>query len=206
MPALGWRKPLVDRVTKPREPRRTPAPSPAPSPAEAESERLQGEENPFPFLHGNHPAHELSITVAKRGGHAPDLWWLRMCVFADEICDAAALSTEAGKRMKHLHIQMVARIRCDGSAAGLKKLANHIRNFIPCNGQGGTIQAKLLMATQTFQLMVGYVQKCFGEPFYKLHLKGVTESEAANARQAYGAVSIDPMAGRKVITKSNVSG
>eukprot|EP00656_Telonema_subtile_P017965 TRINITY_DN19692_c0_g1_i4.p1 TRINITY_DN19692_c0_g1~~TRINITY_DN19692_c0_g1_i4.p1 ORF type:complete len:228 (-),score=56.92 TRINITY_DN19692_c0_g1_i4:123-806(-) len=77
--------------------------------------------------------------------------------------------------------------------------------FFPIErGSAGTVQAKVLMNGQTPELMIGYVQKDEGQPWYKLHLKGISHERAQAARQAHQSVKIDPMQGRKVLTKASL--
>ena len=60
------------------------------------------------------------------------------------------------------------------------------------------------MRGQTWHLMLGYIMKDEGQPWFKVHLKGVSLAEAQEARKDHQAVQIDPMAGRKVMTKTNL--
>ena len=52
------------------------------------------------------------------------------------------------------------------------------------------IQMKALMAGQTFDLMLGYVQKDCGEPYYNIFVKAVSAQELADGRANYSAVKV----------------
>ena len=57
-------------------------------------------------------------------------------------------------------------------------------------GSKATIQIKALMSGQTFGLMLGYVQKDCGEPYYSIFVKAVSAQELADGRANYSAIKV----------------
>jgi hypothetical protein len=167
----------------------TPAPANAPPtnpPAATAPDR--GRSN---FLDDSFAPISVSITIAKRGEHIPPLWINRTIVFASMFFERYAIAIEAGGRMRHQHLQGIADIRIKGDDQSFKALIKMLKQFVPMAvGSKATIQMKALMAGQTFDLMLGYVQKDCGEPYYNIFVKAVSAQELADGRANYSAVKV----------------
>lgn len=202
MPPAGWRKP--NHLLK--HPRRSPPETPA-TPADGVTRVASAPpESPEPEVLGQHHTYGVwSLTLSKRGGHIPDSWYTRCCEFLDLHAIDGAIALEAGGRKGHLHVQGVLGLHASRDEEGRKKLEALIREFVPVpRGSGAQLVCKPAVHGQTMQLLLGYVQKDVGKAHFRIHLKGVTEQQAAEAALAHQSVSIDPMAGRKVLTKTNL--
>jgi hypothetical protein len=196
MPAKGWRKPEHLRKTQPRK---QPAPvveEPAEPAGVTEEEMLFQEHFELTYW---------SLTLAVRGGHIPDNWFERAQCWLNEYCEEGAVAVEAGGRAKHLHVQGILGMHAKTDKESHARLVRFFREYVPiARGSKGTVQCKPIQRTQTFDLMLGYVQKDEGRPHYKVHFKNVDEARAAAARKAHQSVRIDPTAGRRLLNKSNI--
>ena len=93
--------------------------------------------------------------------------------------------------MRHQHLQGVADIRLTGDDAPFKALIKMLKQFVlMAVGNRAMIQIKALMAGQTFDLMLGYVQKDCGEPYYNTFVKAVSAQELADEVANYSAVQV----------------
>ena len=102
-----------------------------------------------------------------------------------------AIAVEAGGRMRHRHLQGVADIRLKGDDYSFKALIKMLKQFVPMEvGSKATIQIKALISGQTFDLVLGYIQKDCGEPYYNILVKAVSTQELADGRANYSAVKV----------------
>lgn len=195
MPAKGWRKPSHLRKTPERRANQLPPELDNPQP-DAPEIGLFSEEHTYGYW---------SLTLAKRGDHIPDYWYDRARIYATEYAKEAIVSLEAGGKQQRHHVQGCLGLHAEQTQEGAKKLLAHFKDFIPVQrGSGAAVVLKPCSAGQTFELMLGYCMKDEGKPHFRKHLVGVTEEQASAARRAHQAVHIDPTAGRRMLTKTNI--
>jgi hypothetical protein len=152
-----------------------------------------------------YPVTEWSWTISVRNGHVPTSWLQRSCDYAAAYGIAGAFSLEAGGRHARLHVQGVLRIRMEATATGESSLRNHVKSFIPIlRGSAGHVAIKPLQHGQTWDYMLGYVQKDTGTAHYRMLKHNVSDEDLERGRIAYAGVRNDPTDGRITINKGNV--
>lgn len=135
---------------------------------------------------------EVSWYVGGMGQHAPIRWFTNLIAAFTTICShegsATAMSMERGDRRKLLHIQGVSRFIT--SETYKEQFKNFIRRHLGIL-TGGNIRCKIgirYFSGQSWEYMLGYVQKDEGQPHYRLWSTGVTPAEMRKGRDNYSLV------------------
>ena len=135
---------------------------------------------------------EISWYVGGMGQHAPIRWFTNLITAFTLICNhegsATVMSMERGDRRKLLHIQGVSRFIT--SETYKEQFKNFIRRHLGIL-TGGNIRCKIgirYFSGQSWEYMLGYVQKDEGQPHYRLWSVGVTPAEMRKGRDNYSLV------------------
>ena len=118
---------------------------------------------------------------------------------------AAGFAMEAGGRDARLHVQGLLRIRMETTTVASTALKKHIKQFIPIQrGSRGTVAAQPLSQGQSWDHMLGYIQKDSGLAHYRLLVHNISDEDLQRGRVAYAGVRDDPDEGRIAINKGNL--
>ena len=105
---------------------------------------------------------EWSLTIAKRGAHMPLIWHTAIADYLDVNAEAFEFNTERGGRADHLHGQGIVKARAKKDKEAVERWKKELKQAMGVrfgDGSGCTIELKPLVDGQTFQRMVGYVNK-----------------------------------------------
>ena len=135
---------------------------------------------------------EISWYCGAMGQHAPIRWFLNLIVCFTAICNhagsATAMSIERGDRKQLQHIQGVSRfITSEAYKDQFRAFMKRHLGILT----GGNIRCKIginYFSGQTWENMLGYVQKDEGKPHYRFWSIGVTEAERRAGVASYQLV------------------
>jgi hypothetical protein len=114
---------------------------------------------------------------------------------------AAAL--EKGGRNAIQHIQAVIEVACATSGDGKEVLKLHLKHFFGWDITQQQVKMTIhpLSEGQTFEHMLGYVQKDSGKPHYAIVTNDITDAELQAGVKAYNEVSGDYRLNKVILTK-----
>jgi len=114
-----------------------------------------------------------------------------------------AAAIEKGGKNQREHIQAVIMCSIPTDKNSESKLKQHFKDWMSIDSSDrAKLTFKPLGESQTFEHMLGYVQKDLGKPHYRLVTYDVTSAELEAGRKAYADVSGDYKAGKIVLSKT----
>ena len=150
---------------------------------------------------------EWSLTIAKRGAHMPLIWHTAVADYLDVNAEAFEFSTERGGRADHLHGQGIVRARCKADKESIDRWKKELKQAMGVrhgDGSGCTIELKPLVDGQTFQRMVGYVNKDRLLTHFRRRSKGVSEELRAAGIEELTQLRLSFLDDKIVLNKANL--
>lgn len=149
--------------------------------------------------------HGWSLTISVRGGHVPTGWFDQAAEWVHLNAASGIVSMEVGGRANNRHIQGAMMLHAATDARTKAALTKMIKAFIGIRpGMKGHVDFKPFEQGQQMDYMIGYCQKDTGQPHYQMAKFGISDDEAAAAREAYNAVKLDYEDGHKIINRNNI--
>ena len=149
--------------------------------------------------------HGWSLTISVRGGHIPTGWYDQAAEWVRLNAASGIVSMEVGGRAAHRHVQGAMMLHAATDPRTKAALSKMIKEFIGIRpGMKGHVDMKPFEQGQQMDYMVGYCQKDAGQPHYQMVKFGISDEEAAAAREAYNAVKLDYEDGHKIINRNNI--
>jgi hypothetical protein len=148
---------------------------------------------------------DVSWTVTLLDQDITNSVFLKIIKLIDEFFDMGVVCLERGTRMKKLHAQCSGRLFFVNDEKGVKWLANQFRKELESvTSLKIKHQFKLFGSKQSPRAMVGYCLKQSGQPYFRMHAKGISIEEMNAARAEYSTLSSDPAEGKITIIRKNV--
>jgi hypothetical protein len=143
----------------------------------------------------------VSCTVGTRGKHCPKHYFTDLFQAYSVLSEMAGVCLETGKRkgLAHCQVAGIFRVLVPFEDACIA-IANAIKQWVGIlRGSGGYVQVKPSEGTQTKGGLFGYIHKM---PM-AAKLWNVSPDELAAAKEEYELVKTDPLAGKRMLNKSN---
>ncbi|KAF6242000.1 hypothetical protein COO60DRAFT_1631842 [Scenedesmus sp. NREL 46B-D3] len=168
----------------------------------------RGQQAPDADFNPNDPATPVttwSFTLSGGGGDVPRIWCDKLKDYFVLYNMKGAIALERGKQNRRLHCQAVFETHSFADNITARRFYNHMRAFIPiAQGTPAKFTMKPLAPGQTFQHMLGYIQKDSNQSHFAFRSNLVSEQDIAEARNAYHEVSENNYwKGKVIITKAN---
>ena len=160
-----------------------------------------------PVFDASYEEQELSVTIEKKGGHLPLVWFNSICDYLDEKANLYDCSTEVGPRAGHLHLQGVVTANCLVDEPSLKKIKNEMKTAMNLrwgDGSGCLIHLKVFGPGQTVIRMIGYVRKDRNLSTFRNRNKNVSEDMIAQGISEHETLKMSFTDGKILITKNNL--
>eukprot|EP00854_Cymbomonas_tetramitiformis_P031934 gene31934-40316_t len=152
-----------------------------------------------------------SVFLGTANRDIPSCWLDQYKVGILDVCEASegvsgAVALERGARKNSLHAQSFITIRALREKPGEKQIRDVIKAVLNITStDGAKVTVKKFIEGQTEIYMLGYVQKDFGKPHYRiLHTSDITEIMLADARRQYNTISVDFSQAKIKLTRSNL--
>ena len=154
------------------------------------------------------PKQFWSFTIGASGSHCPRGWLNLMQNYMVHFNLKGAAALEKGGRNAILHVQAVIEVACATTGDGKEVLKMHMKHFFGWDVTQQQVKMTIhpLSEGQTFEHMLGYVQKDSGKPHYAIVTNDITDAELQAGVKAYNEVAGDYRLNKVILTKKGFVG
>lgn len=152
---------------------------------------------------------ELSVTIARRGGHVVPGWLASFEAWMQERCVAGIGTLERGGKIHHLHIQGCVQMQWPTAFTKRDEtiIANQIKAALGIrrgDGLNCTVQVKMFAPGQRWHAMLGYCTKDHGCAHYKMVRHNVSDDDIERGKGEWASAKLSYEDDRCVIGRANL--